>query len=163
MLSGINKFHTNLWRLFLTFSKIDMWAYSQMPGKKSSRSSERRKTPDKRFASNQCHHKVSRWTEKRSQKCGRNNNSNKKSKIYYQSSDDISSNLATSANCSVNNLHRLTAAKEGLHQTVNSFIIHIIHHVDTKSNILTKYIDVLWRCEEVYDGNKLIRSSQNRK
>ena len=140
-----------------------MWAYSQMPGKKSSRSSESRKTPDKRFASNQCHHKVSRWFEKSPQNSGRNNNSNKKSKIYYQSSDDISSNLATSANCSVNNLHRLTAAKEGLHQTVNSFIIHIIHHVDTKSNILTKYIDVLWRCEEVYDGNKLIRSSQNRK
>ena len=68
---------------------------------------------------------------------------NRKSKIYYQSSDDISSNLATSANCSVNNLHQLSAAKEGLHLTVNSFIIHIIHHVDTKSNILTKHVDVL--------------------
>ena len=70
------------------------------------------------------------------------NNSNKKSKLYYQSSDGISSNLATSANCSVNNLHQLTAAKEGLHQTVNLFIIHIIHQVYIKSYILTKYIDV---------------------
>ena len=122
----MDQFYSNLWRLLFTFSKIEMWAYSQMPGKKSSRSSESRKSPDKRFANNQCHHKVSRWTEKSPQNSSPNNNGNHKSisKIFYQSSDDISSNLATSANCSVNNLHQLSAAKEGLHLTVLKFIYH---------------------------------------